>query len=222
VPDVILPVLDEAEALPWVLARVPEGYRPIVADNGSRDGSADLARALGATVVEEGQRGFGAACYAGLLEATDDVVCFLDADGSLDPRDLPRLVKLVDEGVADLVIGARRPRPGAWPFHARLANRVLAMEVRLRTGLPLHDLGPMRAARRTPLVDLGIRDRRFGWPVEMVLRAAQSGWRVEEVPVEYRPRAGGRSKVSGTLKGMVRAVVDSRRAIRATADRALS
>jgi hypothetical protein len=93
------------------------------------------------------------------------------------------------------------------------------MEVRLRTGLPLHDLGPMRAARRSPLIDLGIRDRRFGWPVEMVLLAARSGWRVEEVPVEYRPRVGGRSKVSGTMKGTVRAVVDSRRVIRAVTAR---
>jgi glycosyltransferase involved in cell wall biosynthesis len=222
VPDVILPVLDEVEALPWVLARMPEGYRPIVVDNGSGDGSADVARDLGAIVVEEPRRGFGAACYAGLLEANDDLVCFLDADGSLDPRELPALVRPVDEDRADLVIGVRRPLPGAWPFHARLANRVLAMEIRRRTGLALHDLGPMRVARRMGLIGLGIRDRRFGWPAEMVLRAARSGWRVAELPVRYRPRAGGRSKVSGSVKGTFRAVVDTRRVMRAAAAEAPS
>ena len=168
--DVVLPVLDEAAALPWVLERMPAGYRPIVADNGSTDGSPELARTLGARVVLEPRRGFGAACHAGLLAARGDVVCFMDCDGSLDPAELPRIAAPVLAGRRDLVLGARRPERGAWPLHARLANRALALELRRRTGLALTDLGPMRAAPRTGLLELGLKDRRFGWPLEMVLR----------------------------------------------------
>ena len=205
--DVILPVLDEVAALPWVLGRVPPGYRPIVVDNGSSDGSAAVAAACGATVVPEPRRGFGAACHAGLARADAAVVCFMDCDGSLDPRDLPRLVAPLAQGRADLVLGARRADPGAWPFAARLANRALALELRRRAGLRLRDLGPMRAARRAALLELGIEDRRFGWPLEMVVRAKRAGWRIEETTVRYRARAG-RSKVTGTVGGFVRTVRD--------------
>jgi glycosyltransferase involved in cell wall biosynthesis len=204
VTDVILPVLDEREALPWVLARMPAGYEPIVVDNGSRDGSGALAERLGARVVREDVRGFGAACFAGLLAARADVVCFMDCDASLHPGDLPLVAEPVARGDADLVLGARR---GARPVHARLANRVLAFELRRRTGAHLTDLGPMRAAAREPLLVLGVRDRRFGWPLEMVLRAARAGWTVREVPVGHHPRAG-RSKVTGTIRGTARAVRD--------------
>ena len=207
--DVVLPVLDEAEALPWVLGRLPAGARAIVVDNGSSDGSADVARAHGATVVVEPERGFGAACWAGLVAAEADVVCFMDADASLDPQDLHLVAAPLGWGEADLVLGRRRPARGAWPVHARLANLYLAHEVRRRTPLQLRDLGPMRAARREPLLDLGIADRRFGWPLEMVLRAAGAGWRVTEVDVPYHPRTG-RSKVTGTVKGTARAVHDMR------------
>lgn len=206
-PDVVLPVLDEREALPWVLGRMPPGYRPIVADNGSTDGSGELAARLGATVVREERPGFGAACHAGLLAATDDVVCFMDCDASLDPLELPLVAGAVLEGAADLVLGARRAQPGAWPAHARLANRVIGLEVRRRTGLDVTDIGPMRAARREALVGLGVEDRRFGWPLEMVLRAARAGWEVREVPVTYRPRTG-RSKVTGTVRGTARTIRD--------------
>ena len=218
-PDLILPVLDEAEALPWLLGRVPDGYRAIVADNGSTDGSAEIARDLGALVVDEPRRGFGAACYAGLLAATHDVVCFMDADGSMDPLDLPLVATPVLEGDADLVLGARRAERGAWPLHARLGNRLIARNLRRRTGVALHDLGPMRASCREPLLDLGLRDRRFGWPLEMVLRAAEKGWRISEVTVPYRPRAG-RSKVTGTVRGTLLAVKDMVNVARsATAER---
>jgi glycosyltransferase involved in cell wall biosynthesis len=206
-PDVILPVLDEAEALPWVLGRVPSGFDPIVVDNGSTDGSGRIAASLGARVVREPVRGFGAACHAGLVAATSPVVCFMDGDGSLDPRHLPSVAEPVARGAADLVLGRRMAGPGAWPAHARVANRFLAFEVRRRTGAPLRDLGPMRAAPRERLLALGIGDRRFGWPLEMVLLAARAGWVVEEVPVPYLPRAG-RSKVTGSLTGTVRAVRD--------------
>jgi glycosyltransferase involved in cell wall biosynthesis len=207
VPDVVLPVLDEAAALPWVLDRMPSGFNPIVVDNGSTDGSGALARSLGAVVVDEPRRGFGAACWAGLAAATADVVCFMDADASLDPVQLPLVSGPVGDGEADLVLGARRAERGAWPVHARVANRYLTHLVRRRTGQSLRDLGPMRAARRSELVALGVRDRRFGWPLEMVLRAADAGWRVHEVDVTYRPRTG-RSKVTGTVRGTLRAVRD--------------
>jgi len=210
VPDVVLPCLDEAGALPWVLGRMPSGYRPVVVDNGSTDGTAEVARSHGATVVVEPVRGFGAACWAGLAACTDEVVCFLDGDGSLDPSQLPRVADPVLAGTADLVLGARRPAPGAWPMHARMANRALAGRVRRTTGLPLTDLGPMRAARREGLLALRLTDRRSGWPLEMVLRAARRGWRVEEVDVDYLPRTG-RSKVTGTVRGTLTAVRDMRR-----------
>jgi glycosyltransferase involved in cell wall biosynthesis len=213
VADVVLPVLDESRAIPWVLARIPVGYDPIVVDNGSSDGSGEIAARLGARVVREPRRGFGAACFAGLLAATSDVVCFMDCDASLDPADLPLVVQPVVTGQSDLALGARRSEPGAWPLHARLANRWLARKVSRRGGLRLTDLGPMRAAGREALLALGIRDRRSGWPLEMVLRAIGAGWRIQEVPVAYRVRSG-RSKVTGTVRGSARAVRDMASALR--------
>ena len=212
--DVILPVLDEAEALPGVLESMPSGYRPLVVDNGSTDGSAELAETHGAQVVHEQRRGFGAACFAGLEAARSEVVCFMDCDGSLDPRDLPRVVEPLVLGRRDLVLGARAAERGAWPAHARLANRVLARELARRTHLRLRDLGPMRAARREGLLALGIRDRRFGWPLETVLRAAAAGWEIEEVEVRYLARGGGRSKVTGTVRGTIQTVRDMSLALR--------
>jgi glycosyltransferase involved in cell wall biosynthesis len=213
VVDLILPVLDEAAALPGVLARVPADCRPIVVDNGSSDGSGQVAAAHGATVVVEPRRGFGAACAAGLATAEAEIVCFMDCDGSLDPHDLPEVIGLVAGGGMDLALGARKGGRGAWPLHARLANRALAFELHRRHGLALSDLGPMRAARRQGLISLGIRDRRFGWPLEMVLRAAERGWRIGEVEVSYRPRVG-RSKVTGTVRGTTRTIADMARALR--------
>ncbi len=212
--DVVLPVLDERAALPAVLASLPPGFAPIVVDNGSRDGSAELARELGARVVHEPQRGFGAACWAGLLAAESQIVCFMDCDGSFDGRDLTRITRPVEMGSADLVLGARVPVDRrAWPFHARVGNRVLAAHLRRRTGLPLRDLGPMRAAERTSLLGLNLRDRRFGWPLEMVLRASAAQWRITELEVAYHARTG-RSKVTGTLRGTLRTVTDMRRVAR--------
>ena len=204
----ILPVLDEAAAIPGVLAAMPDGFAPLIVDNGSRDGSAEVARRLGARVVAEPRPGFGAACFAGLRAARAEIVCFMDCDGSLDPAELPRVAGPVQRGEVDLCLGARRASAGAWPWHARLANRLLAAELRRRCGVTLTDLGPMRAALRQPLLELGLRDRRFGWPLEMVLKAAAAGWRVAEVPVGYRERAAGRSKVSGSARGTLRAVRD--------------
>ncbi|MDQ3218846.1 MAG: glycosyltransferase family 2 protein [Actinomycetota bacterium] len=206
-PDVILPVLDEAEAITWVLERMPAGWHPIVVDNGSSDGSGDIARRLGAEVVFERQRGFGAACLRGLQTATSEIVCFMDCDGSLDPCDLAEVAAPVVAGEAELVLGRRRASAGAWPLHARVANFALCAELARRTGVRLRDLGPMRAAPRAGLVDLALADRRSGWPLEMVLRAHAAGWRLAEVPVAYLPRSG-RSKVTGTVRGTLQAVHD--------------
>lgn len=204
----IFPCLNEASALPWILDKMPAGFRPIVVDNGSTDGSGDVARSLGATVVAEPARGFGAAAHAGLLAATSDLVCFCDCDGSLDPRQLPLMTEPLLEGRADLVLGRRAPvRRDAWPLPARVANWELARRVRHRTGLRVRDLGPMRAAGREALLSLSLADRRFGYPLEMVMKAAAAGWRVSEVEVAYLPRIG-KSKVTGTVGGCVRTVRD--------------
>ena len=206
--EVILPVLDEAESIPGVVAAMPVGFAPLVVDNGSRDGSAQVAASCGARVVHEPRQGFGAACYAGLCAAESDIVCFMDCDGSLDPAELDRVAAPVRSGAVDLCLGARIAEPGAWPLHARLANHLLAFELRRRTGASLTDLGPMRAARREALLGLGLGDRGSGWPLEMVLRAAAESWRIAEVPVAYRSRSAGRSKVSGSVRGTARAVRD--------------
>lgn len=208
--DIVLPCLNEAAALPWVLARIPAGARPLVVDNGSTDGSARLAIAHGARVVPCGQRGYGAACAAGLAAATADVVAFCDCDATVDPAELVRVARPVLSAEADLVVGRRVPvDPSAWPAHARLANRMLAWRVASRTGVPLRDLGPVRIGRRVALLGLPIQDRRCGYPVETVLRAAAAGWRIVQRDVPYLPRAG-RSKVTGSLVGAVTAVRDIR------------
>ncbi|MGW1343393.1 glycosyltransferase family 2 protein [Kribbella sp. NPDC002412] len=206
--DLVLPCLNEAAALPWVLGRLPDGVRAVVVDNGSTDGSADIAAGLGATVISCELRGYGAACHAGLEAATAPVVAFLDADASLDPRQLVRVTSPVLAGRADLMLGRRRPvTRGAWPWHLRLANAELARRIHRRTGVRLHDLGPMRAARRQQLLELALTDRRSGYPLETVVKAADAGWRIAEVDVDYLPRSG-RSKVTGTPLGAVRAVRD--------------
>lgn len=209
--DVVFPCLNEEGALPWVLSRLPEGYRAIVVDNGSTDRSAEVARAHGATIVTEARRGFGSAAHAGLLAATAPIVAFCDADASMDPQDLPLVVDPVAEGTEDLVLGRRRPTTaGAWPVHARIANRALAFLMRRATGVPLHDLGPMRAARRHALLALDLQDRRSGYPLEIVLKGTRAGWRIREVDAPYSPRIG-RSKVTGTLRGTITAVKDMSR-----------
>lgn len=213
--DVVLPCLDEAAALPWVLGLLPDWARPIVVDNGSNDASPEIAARLGATVVSAPERGYGAACHAGLVAATAPLVAFMDCDASLDPRQLTRLLDAV--GVTPggavpvtnhLVVGRRMPvSRGAWPWHLRLANREVARRLNRRTGLGLRDVGPMRLAPTADLLALAVTDRRSGYPLETVMRAAQAGWRVTQVEVDYHPRQG-RSKVTGTPLGVARAVHD--------------
>ena len=206
--DIVFPCLNEAQALPWVLSRIPVGYRAIVVDNASTDDTAALAHAHGALVISEPRKGFGSAAHAGLLAATAPVVAFCDADASMDPADLPLVVDPVLAGAFDLVLGRRRPvLAGSWPVHARLANRALTFLLQNATGLTLHDLGPMRAANREALLELDLQDRRSGYPLETVLRANSRQWRITEVDTPYAPRVG-RSKVTGTLRGTITAVKD--------------
>lgn len=206
--DIVLPCLDEVTALPWVLSRIPENARAIVVDNGSVDGSPELARQLGALVVTCDQRGYGAACHAGLEAARADYVAFCDCDASLDPADILPMLDVIEGGRADLMVARRRPTERrAWPLHARLANRILAQRVRRRTGAVLRDVGPIRVARRADLLGLKVLDRRSGYPLETILRAGAAGWRIQEVDVCYTPREG-KSKVTGTVRGTMRAVAD--------------
>ena len=207
-PEIILPCLDEADALPVVLAALPAGWPVLVVDNGSTDGTAEVARALGARVVTEPRRGYGAAVHAGLEAARSELVAVLDGDGSIDPAVLPGMAAAVAAGDADLAVGRRVPQGrGVWPWHARAGNAVIAALLR-RRGVPVHDIAPVRVARRAALLELGVADRAFGYPLELLLRAGAAGWRISEFPVAYRARAGGRSKVSGSLRGTLRATRD--------------
>lgn len=218
--DLVLPCRDEAAALERLLPTVPPGLRAIVVDNGSTDGTAEVARRHGALVVAESEPGYGAAIAAGLAASTAEIVAFADGDGSFDLSDLLPMITAVSSGTADIATGRRRPvRPrlmqrSVWPWHARLGNALVAAWLRRRIGLPLHDLAPMRVCRRADLVDLGVRDRRFGYPVELLQRAVRAGWRFREFDVAYHPRAEGtKSKVSGSLVGTVRAARDFRRVL---------
>ncbi|WP_249999148.1 glycosyltransferase family 2 protein [Actinoplanes sp. M2I2] len=209
--DVVLPCRNEAPALPGLLTRMPPGYRAIVVDNGSTDGSARVAREYGAVVVTVAEPGYGAAVHAGVefSRPDDGVVCVMDADGSFDPEQLPRLADPVRAGTTDLATSRRRPTRGAWPLHARAGNALLAWRLRRRAGLPVHDIGPMRAVRRDALLGLNLTDRRFGYPLELLIAAGRAGWRVTELDVDYHPRAAGtRSKVSGSVRGTLRAIRD--------------
>jgi glycosyltransferase involved in cell wall biosynthesis len=205
---VVLPCLNEEESLPAVLAAIPVGYRALVVDNNSTDETAAVATSHGARVVAEPRPGYGSAVHAGVVAATTSIVAVIDADGSMDPGDLPRLVAALDRG-ADLVIGRRRPVPGLrWPWVARVGRVVLRGRGRPRHGLPVHDIAPMRVARREALLTLGVADRRSGYPLELLVRAAAAGWRVDELDVSYGPRTGGKSKVSGSLRGSITAILD--------------
>ncbi|MDT5213187.1 MAG: hypothetical protein QOK18_1426 [Mycobacterium sp.] len=210
---VVLPCLNEADSLPGVLTALPDGYRALVVDNNSTDDTAVVARAHGADVVAEAQPGYGAAVHAGIVAASTELVAVLDGDGSLDPGELPPLVAEIDRG-ADMAIGRRRPVPGlSWPWHARLGTAAVCWRLRTRHGLPVHDIAPMRVARRDAVLALGVNDRRSGYPLELLVRAAAANWRVVERDVTYGPRTGGKSKVSGSLKGSFVAALDFWRVI---------
>ena len=208
--DLVLPCHDEAGALPGLLAEVPAGFSVIVVDNGSHDATADVARGHGARVVCESRLGYGAAVHAGVEAATAEYVAVMDGDGSFDPAELPALLAAVVGGRCDMALGRRRPvARGVWPWHARAGNALVVWWLRRSVGFPVHDLAPMRVCRRQALLDLDVRDRRFGYPLELLRKATLAGWRLEERDISYRPRAAGTtSKVSGSLRGTTRTARD--------------
>ncbi|TWE12260.1 glycosyltransferase family 2 protein [Rudaeicoccus suwonensis] len=204
--QLVMPCLNEEQALPRLLAAVPAEVDVVIADNGSTDRSVQIARAAGATVVTVPQQGYGAAAHGGLLAASAEFVVVMDADGSVDPSDALALVAVVAQGEADLALGRRRPvRRGLIPPQARIGNAAATAVLRHRHGLGVHDIAPVRAARRSNLLDLGVTDRAMGYPVELLDKAGRAGWRVLEFDVDYFPRAAGSvSKVSGTVRGTAR------------------
>ena len=206
--SLIIPALNEADCLPTLLAEVPHAllHETIVVDNGSTDGTAAVARATGALVVSEPRRGYGYACAAGVAAATGDILLFMDGDGSFIPLELQRLVEPIVAGQADLVLGTRLRggmSAGAMPPHQRYGNQLVAWLVRRFYGVPLTDLGPFRAIRRDLLVELQMQEQTYGWPIEMMVKAARRHARLVEVPVSYRPRLAGQSKVGGTVRGTI-------------------
>ncbi len=210
---IIIPARNEAVPLPGVIAEIPAALAGsvIVVDNGSSDGTAEAARSAGVSVVHEPTPGYGYACAAGVRAARQqhaDILVFLDADGSFDPGQIPNLLAPIESGQADLVLGSRPAggiEEGAMPAHARFGNWLVARLMRALYGLNVTDLGPYRAIRADLLEQLNMREMTYGWPTEMMVKAARSKARVVEVPVRYRVRRGGRSKVSGTLRGTLMA-----------------
>jgi glycosyltransferase involved in cell wall biosynthesis len=206
---VIIPALNEATAIPLVVQAIPRDVvqRIIVVDNGSTDGTADAARVAGAEVVVQSQRGYGNACRAGVQAATNsDVLLFLDGDGSFEPTESERVLAPILIGQADLVLGSRElggvPVSDILP-HQRLGNRLVAFMLRRLYKIQVTDVGPFRAVRRSTLDALKMREPTYGWPTEMVVKAARQNARIVEVPVSYHARVGGVSKVSGTLRGTI-------------------
>jgi glycosyltransferase involved in cell wall biosynthesis len=210
---VIIPALDEEATIGGVLADIPPGAADcvIVVDNGSTDATARVAQEGGAQVIREERRGYGRACCAGYMAAREaDILVFIDGDGADDPAQIADLVRPIRAGEADLVLGSRergKKEPGALLPHARFGNWLASRLMRALYGLRVTDLGPFRAIRRETLDALDMREMTYGWPTEMMVKAAKRGWRIVEIPVDYRNRAGGRSKISGTVRGTVLAAI---------------
>jgi glycosyltransferase involved in cell wall biosynthesis len=214
----ILPALNEEASIGQVLAAIPAGAvdEIIVVDGGSSDCTVEIAQAHGARVIHEPRRGYGRACASGVAAAQSDIVLFLDADGADDSSQIPDLLAPILAGQADLVLGSRLAGElvsGAMPCHQRFGNWLAAVLIRRLYHLPLTDLSPFRAVRRVRLRELAMEEMTYGWPTEMIVKAARQGWRVVEVPVRYRSRLGGHSKISGTVRGTVLATYFILRAI---------
>ena len=210
---IVIPALNEEAALHRLLAELPRNFAQwmIVVDNGSTDATAAVAQRSGAIVASEPLRGYGRACLKGFKTACSlgaEIVIFMDGDGSDDPADLPMMLRPIREGRADVVIGSRvseRAERGAVPPQARLGNWLVSRLIGLLYGVPLHDIGSFRAIRTSMLATLHMREMTFGWPVEMLVKAARARYRIVEVPIHYRHRSHGRSKVAGTLTGSIKA-----------------
>jgi|SRR5579859_3856298 len=204
--SLIIPALNEAACLGPLLNELPPGLveQVLVVDNGSTDDTAGVARRAGAQVSVEPRRGYGYACAAGVAASTGEILAFMDGDGSFVPAELGTLVDPIRSGTADLVLGTRMRggmTPGAMPPHQQAGNLLIARLVHRLYGLQLTDLGPFRAVRRDLLLALQMREHTYGWPIEMIVKAARQRARIIEVPVQYRPRLAGQSKVGGTLRG---------------------
>jgi len=204
--SVIIPTHNEAQAIGRVLADLPSHLvtEVIVVDSNSTDGTADLARRMGAQIIQEPRRGYGRACLTGLANTENpDVVVFLDGDYSDRPSELPILLAPIVEGRADITLGSRlstKSNRGALPWHQSFGNRLAAGMIRLLYGVKISDLGPFRAGRAAALRALALEEATYGWAVEMILKGAIAGFQIVEVPVSYYPRIG-KSKISGTIKG---------------------
>ena len=210
--SVVIPAWNEEESIAKVLAAIP-GHgvdEVLVIDGESTDRTAAIARDAGARVIVEPRRGYGRACSSGFEQARGEILVFLDADGADDPALLPDLLAPILEDRADLVLGSRlagRIEPGAMPWHQRVGNMFSAWIITVLYEKRLTDLSPFRAVRKSALAQLRMQEMTYGWPTEMIVKAARRGWRLLEVPVGYRNRLGGRSKISGTLKGSFLAMV---------------
>jgi glycosyltransferase involved in cell wall biosynthesis len=206
--SIIIPTLNEAESIAAVLAAIPGNAAAeiLVVDGGSKDGTVETARSAGATVINEPRGGYGQACATGLAAAQGGVIVFLDGDGADDPHHLMQLVLPILQNQADMVLGSRllgQIDPGAMPWHQRFGNWLAAFLIRALYGLSITDLSPYRAVRREALLDLKLTEMTYGWPTEMIVKAARQAWRIQEIPVTYHPRRGGKSKISGTLRGTI-------------------
>ena len=206
---IVIPAVNEAGALPKVLADIPRDLVTciVVADNGSTDNTADVARSLGAVVVREDRKGYGYACWAGAARVIDecDVIAFFDAAYKEDPKELPLVLAPILEGRADFVLGSRvrYAAKGALRPAQQFGNWLTTQLMQRLYGIRITDLASFRAIRAPLLKRLDMQERTFGWPTEMIVKAARAGARIAEVDVHYRPRFAGKSKVSGTLKGSV-------------------
>jgi len=206
---IIIPAFNEEATIAEVVASVPKkiAEQIIVVDNASTDATAERARTAGARVVHEPLKGYGAACFAGFQAAREaDVVVFMDGDGVIDPIQIKDLLYPIGADEADLVLGSRtrgRREPGALLVHARFGNWLTVLLIRWLYGLRVTDLGPFRAIRTDVLQTLDMQEMTYGWPTEMMVKAAKLEYKIVEVPVDYYRRAGGRSKISGTLRGTI-------------------
>ena len=206
--SVIIPAFNEEESIGYVLELMTnlDIHEIIVVDGGSTDKTAEIAEGKGVRVIHEIRPGYGRACEAGVEQAQGEIVVFLDADGADDPTQIPDLVDPLINHQADLVLGSRlsgKVHPGAMPWHQYFGNWLSANLIDLFYKLPITDLSPFRAVDRLKLVSLGMQEMTYGWPTEMITKAARQNWRIVEIPVNYFPRYGGKSKISGTLRGTI-------------------
>ncbi len=206
--SIIIPALNEAESIAQVLGDIPKDFEAevLVVDGGSKDDTVSIAQSAGARVIHEPRPGYGMACARGVSEAHHDLLIFMDADGADDPGCITRLAAPLHNENADLVLGSRlvgRIDKGAMPWHQRTGNWLSALLIRKLYGIPVTDLSPFRAVNRKMLLAIKMQEMTYGWPTEMIVKAARSGWRIQEIPVVYRPRLGGKSKISGTIRGTV-------------------